>query len=139
LCSKSKNCSKEDWHSRKYKSDRKFSLFREASRGQVRQSVKDHKNYYVKSRDAKQVIRANTGQGGQTWRNIQNPDHTLDTSRTNAVTPMTHVLIQTIETKRKLTVNNPRLQELFLSPSPRSDVVIRIKRNGKAITFFKST
>ena len=97
---------------------------------------KDQNNYCVDSRDAKQVIRANTGHGGRTWRNIENPDHTFDTSRTNAVTPMTHLLVQTVETKRKLTINNnPRLQELFLSPSPRSDVVIHIKRTGKAITF----
>ena len=92
--------------------------------------------YCVDSRDAKQVIRANTGHGGRTWRNIQNPDHTFDTSRTNAVTPMTHLLVETIETKRNLTLNNnPKLQELFLSPSPRSEVVVHIKRTGKAITF----
>ena len=55
----------------------------------------------------------------------------------NTVTPIKHLLIQTIETKRKLTVNNnPKLQELFLSPSPRSDVVTHMKRIGKAIPFF---
>ena len=92
--------------------------------------------YCVDSRDAKQVIRANTGHGGRTWRNIQNPDHTFDTSRSNAVTPMTHLLVETIETKRVMTLNKtPKVQELFLSPSPRSDVVVRIKRTGKAITF----
>ena len=53
--------------------------------------------YYTNSRDAKQVIRANTGHGGWTWRNIQNPDHTFDTSRTNVVTPMTHLLVLELE------------------------------------------
>ena len=97
---------------------------------------KEPKIYCVDSRDAKQVIRANTGHGGRTWRNIQNPDHTFDTSRTNAVTPMTHLLVKTIETNRIVTLNkNPKVQELFLSPSPRSDVVVHIKRTGKAITF----
>ena len=31
--------------------------------------------------------------------------------------------------------NNPKLQELFLSLSPRSEVVVHIKRTGKVITF----
>lgn len=98
---------------------------------------KDQNNYCVNSRDAKQVIRASTGHGGRTWRNIQNPDHTFNTSRTNAVTSMTNLLGQTVETKKKLTVNNnPRIQELFLSPSPRSNIVTHIKRTGKALPFF---
>ena len=90
------------------------------------------------SRDTKQVIRANAGHGGWMWRNIQNPDYTCQTSWTNTVTPMKHLLVQAIETKRKLTVNNNRkLQELFLSPSPRSNVVtVHIKRTGKALPFF---
>ena len=54
----------------------------------------------------------------------------------NTVTPIKHLLIQTIETKRKLTVNNnPKLQELFLSPSPRSDVVTH-EKNWKSHTIF---
>ena len=37
-----------------------------------------------------------------------------------------------------MTLNkNPKVQELFLSPSPRSDVVIHMKRTGKAIAFLK--
>ena len=90
------------------------------------------------SRDTKQVIRANAGLGGWMWRNIQNPDYTCQTSWTNTVTPTKHLLVQAIETKRKLTVNNYRkLQELFLSPSPRSNVVtVHIKRTGKALPFF---
>ena len=95
------------------------------------------KIYCIDSRDAKQVIRANTGHGGPTWRNIKNPDHTFDTSRTNAITPMTHLLVKTIETNRIVTLNkNPKVQELFLSPSPRSDAIVHIKRTGKAITSF---
>ena len=49
-----------------------------------------------------------------------------------------HLLVQAIDTKRKLMVNNNRkLQELFLSPSPRSNVVtVHIKRTGKALPFF---
>ena len=81
---------------------------------------------------------ADTGHGGWMWRNIQNPDYTCQTSWTNTVTPMKHLLVQAIETKRKLTVNNNRkLHELFLSPSPRSNVVtVHIKRTGKALPFF---
>ena len=89
------------------------------------------------SRGTKQVIRANAGHGAWMWRNIENPDYTFQTSWTNTVTPMKHLLVQAIETKRKLTVNNNRkLQELFLSPSPRSNVVTHIKRTGKALLFF---
>ena len=89
------------------------------------------------SRDTKQVIRANAGHGGWMWRNIQNPDYTCQTSWTNTVTPMKHLLVQALETKRRLTVNNNgKLQELFLSPSPRSNVVTHIKRTGKALPIF---
>lgn len=92
--------------------------------------------YCVNSQDAKQMIRADTGHGRHTWRKTQNPDHTFDTSRTNAVTLMTHLLVKTIETNRIVTLNkNPKDQGLFLSPSPRSDVVVHIKRTGKAIAF----
>ena len=63
-------------------------------------AFKEPNIYCVDSRDAKQVIRANTGHGGHTWRNIQNPDHTFDTSQTIAVTPMTHLRVKTIQTNR---------------------------------------
>ena len=99
------------------------------------EASKNPHSYCVDSRDAKQVIRANMGHGGCTWKNIQTPDHTFDTTRTNAVTPMTHLLIETKETRRTVTLNKqPQLQELYLSPSPRTDVVVHVKRTGRALT-----
>ena len=103
------------------------------------EAANNPRTYCVDSRDAKQVVRANTGHGGRTWRNIQNPDHTFDTSRTNAVTPMTHLLVETRETKRTINVNKqPQLEELYLSAHSRKDVVVHVKRTGKAITFLNS-
>ncbi|KAL9976902.1 hypothetical protein ACROYT_G014243 [Oculina patagonica] len=69
------------------------------------EASKNPQSYCVDSRNTKQVIRANMGHGGCTWKNIQTPDHTFDTTRTNAVTPMTHLLIETKETRRMVTVD----------------------------------
>lgn len=91
--------------------------------------------YCVDSRDAKQVIRPNIGFGGKTWKNIRNPDHTFDTSRTNAVTPMTHLLVETTETARTVRLNtDDNVQELFMTTAPRKEVMIHLKRSGKAVT-----
>ena len=49
------------------------------------------------------------GFGGRTWRNIENPDHTFDTQRTNAITPMTHLFVETKETGRDVSYNSQRI------------------------------
>ena len=87
------------------------------------------------SRDAKAVIRPNISFGGKTWKNISNPDHTYDTSRTNAVTPMTHLFVQTTETARTVKFNtDDNVQELFMTTLPRKEVIIHLKRSGTAAT-----
>jgi hypothetical protein len=99
------------------------------------QASKNPDSYCVDSRDAKAVIRPNIGFGGKTWKNISNPDHTYDTSRTNAVTPMTHLFVQTTETARTVKFNtDDNVQELFMTTLPRKEVMIHLKRSGKAAT-----
>ena len=100
------------------------------------QASRNEDTYCVDSQDAKQVIRPNMGFGGRTWRNIENPDHTFDTQRTNAITPMTHLFVETKETGRDVSYNSGnKIQELLMTITPpRKEVTIRIKRSGKAVT-----
>ena len=50
---------------------------------------------------------------------------------------MTHLLLETDETRRTISLNkHPRLQELFLSSLPRSDVILHIKGTERAIIMF---
>ena len=99
------------------------------------QASRNEDTHCVDSHDAKQVIRPNMGFGGRTWRNIENPDHTFDSQRTNAITPMTHLFVETKETGRDVSYNsNTQIQELLMTTTPRKEVTIRIKRSGKAVT-----
>ena len=85
--------------------------------------------------DVKQVIGAYTEHAGCTWKNVVNPDHPLTPQK-----PMTHLLVETIETKRTVTLNNqPKLKELFLSPSRRTEVVVHLKITGKAVTMLNQS
>ena len=50
---------------------------------------------------------------------------------------MTHLLLETDETRRMISLNkHPKLQELFLSSLPRSDVILHIKGTERAIIMF---
>ena len=99
------------------------------------QASRNEDTHCVDSHDAKQVIRPNMRFGGRTWRNIENPDHTFDSQQTNAITPMTHLFVETKETGRDVSYNsNTQIQELLMTTTPRKEVTIRIKRSGKAVT-----
>ena len=85
----------------------------------LNQASRNEYSYCVDSHDAKQVIRPNMGFGGRTWRNIENPDHTFDDQRTNAITPMTHLFVETRETGRDISYNNNnQIQELLMTTTP---------------------
>ena len=84
--------------------------------------------FLLDSRDAKCVVCGDIApvlKPGRTWRNFETPDHTFDQSRKNAVTPMTHLFMETN--------NGPQLEnaELLI---PETDVVLNVTRTGKAIT-----
>ncbi|CAB3988424.1 Hypothetical predicted protein [Paramuricea clavata] len=62
------------------------------------------KNVIVDSKDAKKIVCAEicpVQKPGKTWSEIEYPDHDWGQSRTNAVTPMTHLFMNTIITERE--------------------------------------
>ena len=68
------------------------------------------KNVIVDSKDAKKIVCAEicpVQKPGKTWFEIEYPDHDWDQSRTNAVTPMTHLFMNTIITERESILPNP--------------------------------
>lgn len=84
--------------------------------------------FLLDSKDAKCTVCGDIApvlKPGRSWRNFETPDHTFDQSRKNAVTPMTHLFMET--------KNGPQLEnaELLI---PETDVVLNVTRTGKAIT-----
>lgn len=95
-------------------------------------------NTLVDSKDAKRIVCGDitpVQHTGKVWTNaIEYPHHDWDQSRTNAVTPMTHLLLRTETVKRvDNIIYNPSLYEVNLH-SPYSNTVLHITRTGKAIT-----
>ena len=61
----------------------------------------------------------------RSWRTFETPDHTFDQSCKNAVTPMTHLFMET--------KTGPRLENADLL-IPETEVVLNVTRTGKAVT-----
>ena len=69
------------------------------------------------------------------WNKKQYPDHTYDESRTNAVTPVTHLFVRTTETNCSVSINcDEKIRELNLTKSHREETVIHLKRTGNAVS-----
>ena len=97
--------------------------------------LKKH-NVIVDSKDAKRIVCAEicpVQKPGKTWSEIEYLDHDWDQSRTNAVTPMTHLFMDTIITERESIVPNPALQDLDIS-FEHTNTVLHVTRSGKAVT-----
>ena len=84
-------------------------------------------------KDAKAIIPSDMApvqHPGHSWRKRDElPDHTWDQSRTNAITPMTFLFLETKVTKT--TVQN--VEELDLQVS--SNTTLHITRSGQGVTF----
>ena len=93
----------------------------------------DVEHAVVISKDAKAIIPSDMApvqHPGHSWRKRDElPDHTWDQSRTNAITPMTFLFLETKVTKT--TVQN--VEELDLQVS--SNTTLHITRSGQGVTF----
>jgi len=101
----------------------------------VDEAAESPENFCVESKDAKKIVRPNSKFGGKMWNQKEYPDHTNDQSWTNAVTPITHLFVRTVETNRCVSVNcDDSIQELGFSTKGREETVIHLKRTGNAVS-----
>ena len=127
----------------------KVSLHTAPSTGEIKKPVNGHwTNSYVNflcdvahvnstshlldSRDAKCTVVGDIPpvlKPGHLWKNETYPDHTFDQSRNNAVTPVSHLFV---ETKITVPVPPPTLSEGCFEV-PHSNSSILVNRSGKAI------
>lgn len=99
------------------------------------EAAESPKNFCVDSKDAKKIVRPNSKFGGKMWNQKEYPDHTYDQSRTNAVTPITHLFVRTVETNHCVSVNcDDSIQELGFSTKGREETVIHLKCTGNAVS-----
>lgn len=81
-------------------------------------------NFLLDSKDAKCIVCSDIAQvlkPGRSWRTFETPDQTFDQSRKDAVTPMTHLFMETRQENADLII-------------PGTDVVLKFTRTGKAVT-----
>ena len=86
----------------------------------------------IDSKDAKCIINGELPpvlKPGKTWKSIEYPDHTFDQSRNNAVTPITHLFLQS----NVLPFNTPALNSANLNV-PGTQTEVKVTRTGKAVT-----
>lgn len=86
----------------------------------------------IDSKDAKCIINGELPpvlKPGKTWKSIEYPDHTFDQSRNNAVTPITHLFLQS----KILPFNTPALNSANLN-IPGTQTEVQVTRTGKAVT-----
>lgn len=86
----------------------------------------------IDSKDAKCIINGELPpvlKPGKTWKSIEYPDHTFDQSRNNAVTPITHLFLQS----NVLPFNTPALNSANLNV-PGTQTEVKVMRTGKAVT-----
>ena len=92
-------------------------------------SASDNPNsFLLDSKDAKCIVCGDISpvlKPGRSWRTFETPDHTFDQSRKNAVTPMTHLFMET--------KTGPRLENADLL-IPETEFVLNVTRTGKAVT-----
>ena len=83
----------------------------------------DPSSFIVDSKDAKSIVSLSPAQKqGKTWKRIELLDHDWNQSRQNAVTPMTHLFVETI-----FNIDNTPL-------NTGNNIFIRTKRTGQAVT-----
>lgn len=86
----------------------------------------------IDSEDAKCVINGELPpvlKPGRTWKKVEYPDHTFDQSRNNAVTPITHLFLES----KILPLDTPPLNTANLH-TPGTDTVVNVTRTGRVVT-----
>ena len=86
----------------------------------------------IDSKDAKCVINGELPpvlKPGKTWKKFEYPDHTFDQSRNNAVTPITHLFLES----KILPMDTPRVNTANMH-IPGTDTVVNVTRTGSVVT-----
>ena len=100
-------------------------------------AAKYPENVLVDSKDAKKsyvLISRQVQKPSKLWKDVEYLDDDWDQSRTNAVTPMTHLFLRTDITHQTSSIrNNPTINEVDIL-SPISDTVLHITRAGTSVT-----
>ena len=100
-------------------------------------AAKYPENVLVDSKDAKKIVCADitpVQKPSKLWKDVEYLDHDWDQSRTNAVTPMTHLFLRTDITHQTSSIRkNPTINEVDIL-SPISDTVLHITRTGTSVT-----
>ncbi|CAB4029681.1 Hypothetical predicted protein [Paramuricea clavata] len=94
-------------------------------------SAENPDSHLVDSKDAKCVVCGDIDlvlRPGKSWQTFETPDHTFDQSRKNAVTPISHLLMET-KVSQQITTNDD-----VHCPVPCTESTIHLTRTGQAIT-----
>ena len=100
-------------------------------------AAKFSENVLVDSKDAKKIVCGDitpVQKPGRMWKVVEYPDHDWNQSRTNAVTPMTHLFLRTDITHQESQIRNIPTANGEDILSPISDTVIHITRTGRSVT-----
>lgn len=93
--------------------------------------------YVVDSKDAKRIVLADNcpvQKPGRTWKKIHLPDHDWDQSRTNAITPMSHLFLEPCVTHKETIPLLLNESDMYITPVEDSSLILHITRTGRAVT-----
>ena len=91
----------------------------------------------IDSKDAKRILLADVSpvqKPGKTWKKLSLADHDWDQSKTNAVTPMSHLFLETNITRKESVPMLLTPDDSFIHLPPRESVILHVTRTGKAVT-----
>lgn len=95
------------------------------------------KSFMIDSKDAKRIVLADccpVQKPGKTWKKINLPDHDWDQSKTNAITPMSHLFLETNVTHKESVPLLLTQEDFFIHSSQRESITLHVTRTGKAVT-----
>jgi hypothetical protein len=93
--------------------------------------------YVLDSKDAKRIVLADScpvQKPGKTWKNIHLPDHDWDQSRTNAITPMSHLFLEPCVTHKETIPLLLSESDMYITPVEESSLILHVTRTGRAVT-----
>ena len=85
--------------------------------------------YVLDSKDAKRIVLADScpvQKPGKTWKNIHLPDHDWDQSRTNAITPMSHLFLEPCVTHKETIPLLLSESDMYITPVEASSLILEL-------------
>ena len=100
-------------------------------------ATKNNKSFMIDSKDAKRNVLADVSlvqKPAKTWKKLRLPDHDWDQSKTNAVTPMSHLFLETNITRKESVPMLLTSDDSFIHLPQRESVILHVTCTGKAVT-----